>query len=168
MVVSASVDVDFHIQSNKKIKQMKKVMIFAVLIAGVYLASCTQNDVSPTNTATLATSAARTANADSSGKGHSHKDTIAIAALPAAITSYVKATYPAATIHRASQSTTDGTFRIMIIDAAGIRKGLKFDVAGVFVSESIKTNKHTDSTHVHKDSTNTGSGKGKKNKGGKR
>jgi hypothetical protein len=142
---------------------MKKVMIFGILIAGVYLASCNTNEVAPTDNTTITASSARTAATDSAGK-HS-KDTIAISALPVAITSYITTAYPAATIHRASLRK-DGTYSVIIIDAAGIRKGLKFDATGVFVSEFIKTDKHIDGAQT-KDSTHTGGGKGKKGKGGK-
>jgi hypothetical protein len=114
---------------------MKKTMIFAVLIAGVYLASCTQNDVSPTATTTTAASSARTAATDPTAKG-GPKDTIAVKDLPAAITAYIKATYPTAVIEHAGKTPTGGY--VVIIDIANLDKGLLFDATGKFVSESAK------------------------------
>ena len=117
---------------------MKKVMIFGVLMAGVYLASCTQNDVSPTATTNAAAaSSARTAASDPTAKG-GPKDTIAVKDLPAAITAYIKATYPTAIIEHAGKTPTGGY--VVIIDIAGLDKGLLFDATGKFVSESAKGN----------------------------
>jgi hypothetical protein len=153
------------IHKTKKAK-MKKVMMFGILIAGLYLASCNTNDVTPADNSAIVS-------VDGSGGGGGGKDSIAISALPAVITSYIKTTYPTATIHRAAKRT-DGTYTV-IIDIAGVHKGLKFDANGVFVSELIKSSggqkggkdsTHVkDSTHAPKDSTHAGGGK--KHKGGK-
>ncbi len=147
---------------------MKKVMILGVLMAGVYLASCNTNEVTPTDSTTITASAARTAATDSAGK-KSSKDSIAISALPVVVTNYIKTTYPTATIHRAAKRS-DGTYTV-IIDISGLHKGLKFDANGIFVSEFTrgsgghKDSTHAKGTHTDKDSTHTGGGK--KNKKGK-
>ncbi len=115
---------------------MKKVMIFGVLIAGIYLASCTQNNVSPTPATTTTASSARAAASDPTATKGGPKDTIAVKDLPAVIVAYIKATYPTAVIEHAGKTATGGY--IVIIDVAGLDKGLTFDAAGKFVAEAAK------------------------------
>ncbi len=86
---------------------MKKTMIFGVLVAGIYLASCNTSEVTPTDNATTTASAARTAAKDSAGKGGS-KDAVAIKDLPTIITAYIKATYPTAVIKHAGKTPAGG------------------------------------------------------------
>ncbi len=123
-------------QKNKTLLAMKKVMIFGVLIAGIYLASCTQNNVSPTPATTTTASSARAAASDPTATKGGPKDTIAVKDLPAVIVAYIKATYPTAVIEHAGKTATGGY--IVIIDVAGLDKGLTFDAAGKFVAEAAK------------------------------
>jgi Putative beta-lactamase-inhibitor-like, PepSY-like len=70
-----------------------------------------------------------------SERQHKGKGTqIAVSELPAAVTSYVTASYAGSTIERAMKDT-DGNFRLIVKKSDGTKVGLGFDKNGKFVGE---------------------------------
>jgi len=107
------------------------------------LSSCDQNEVSPTTaeveTVDLVLLATANVGNDSTATGTRNGRScnlteVAVADLPAAITSYITTNYAGATVERAG-TTDNGNYILHVTIADGTSVGLIFDASGNFVSE---------------------------------
>lgn len=73
---------------------------------------------------------------------------VAVANLPALVSSYITANYATATIHKAILES-DGTYKIILLQADGTYLGLAFDAAGNFVSVVTVKDKHGKKKRKH-------------------
>ncbi len=133
---------------------MKKTLVFLGLFVGMFtlLFSCNQAEIDPLEDETaLLTDFLFFATADDStghpyGKKH-ELTAIELTAIPAAITDYITANYPGATLEKAGV-TTKGFTVIKAILADGSSIGLVFDASGVFVKEHVHRGKNLIGTKV--------------------
>lgn len=109
---------------------MKKLILISSVVFSVFsMTSCNKTAVAPADVTSTSTDANARSAADSA------KNSVAVTALPAAITSYVTANYAGATISKA-HTTKDGGYHVLITKADATKAKLEFTAAGVFVKES--------------------------------
>lgn len=120
--------------------KLLKFAFIAIMGLTVALTSCNKSDVMPTTDDTsalndflfLATAGDSTVTGGKHGKG-CHLTQVAVADLPAVITSYITTNYAGSTIKNAgTDSLSNYIVLVTLADASHI--GLKFDSAGTFVS----------------------------------
>lgn len=112
---------------------MKKLLVFSFALMSMYLVSCNKDGVEPEATDTEFLNSFSSARSASDSTKNWHNVTkIDVATLPAAITAYITATYPTATIEHAGKDTS-GNYLVDIL-VGTTHTHLKFDSAGVFVS----------------------------------
>jgi hypothetical protein len=133
---------------------MKKSLILLTALCGLFLASCKQQDVDPTDSdavfdSMVASSARFAATADTvtKQKCKGKLTPIEITALSATITSYINTNYAGATIRFAGKDDKGQTV-VGLTDAAGVRTGLLFDANGAFVQKLEKFGEKSKLTEV--------------------
>jgi hypothetical protein len=114
-----------------------KFLILSLFAISIGFTSCDKSDVSPsTDESAYVDFMFLATTADSSKTTHNGKKCnlteVAVASLPATITSYVSTNYAGATIDRAG-TTTEGNYVLHIVKADGTHAGLIFDSKGAFV-----------------------------------
>jgi hypothetical protein len=114
-----------------------KFLILSLFAISIGFTSCDKSDVSPsTDESAYVDFMFLATTADSSKTTHNGKKCnlteVAVASLPAAITSYVSTNYAGATIDRAG-TTTEGNYVLHVVKADGTHAGLIFDSKGAFV-----------------------------------
>lgn len=120
-------------------KALKSVLAVFFISFSIFI-SCVKTDVLPadlsdsayTDLTFLAT--AHDSTQKDGNKGHGKITEIDASTLPAAVKTYINAKYAGATLKTAGKTET-GTIVVHIVLADGSSKGLKFDSAGVFISE---------------------------------
>lgn len=131
---------------------MNKNFILAILLStSVAFYSCETNEAEPTDSAALVELALLATANDGSGtattttftktKGGCNLNQIAVTDLPSAVTAYITANYPNATIERAGKVEAGG-YLVHLKKADGTKAGLVFDASGKFVSEKSHPKNH--------------------------
>ncbi len=122
---------------------MKKSLILLTAICGLFVASCKQQDVEPSELDAVfnsmqASSARTAADADpvTQQKCKGKLTPVDITTLAASITSYIKTNYAGATIKFAGKDDKGQT--VVGLEVSGVRTGLLFDANGVFVQKLEK------------------------------
>lgn len=118
---------------------MKKLLFLGIAFVGFSLASCNKDILSPdSQLSNISANAggvgdAGTANTDTTRMPPPKLDSIAISALPSAITTYISSNYAGATVQKAGKDK-DGNF-VVLISQNNTPKGLLFNSSGVFQKE---------------------------------
>jgi hypothetical protein len=133
---------------------MKKSLILLTALCGLFLASCKQQDVDPSDLDAVfdsmqASSARSAADADpvTKEKCKGKLTPIDITALSASITSYINTNYARATIRFAGTDDKAQTV-VGLTDINGVRAGLLFDANGAFVQKLEKFGEKSKLTEV--------------------
>lgn len=133
---------------------MKKSLFLLTILSGLFLASCKQQDLDPSDSDfvfdAMQASAARTAATSDTVTKQKCKGkltSIEITALSATITSYINTNYAGATIIFAGKDDKGQTV-VGLTDASGARTGLLFDANGAFVQKLEKFKEKSKLTEV--------------------
>ncbi len=120
---------------------MKKVLFLLTVVSGFFLASCKNQDATPSTTldqvfASMQASAARTAAVNDTvtkGKCKGKLTSIDVATLPSTIITYINANYAGAVIKFAGK---DDKGQIVVgLTVGTVETGLLFDANGVFIQK---------------------------------
>lgn len=134
---------------------MKKSLILLTALFGLFLASCKQQDVTPSATAldavfnSMQASTARIAAANDTvtkTKCKGKLTPIEVTALGTSITNYINANYAGATIKFAGKDDKGQT--VVGLDLNNVRTGLLFDAKGAFVQKLEKFGERSKLTEV--------------------
>lgn len=115
---------------------MKKILLLCLMamsLAGLYSCDSASSTVDPTETDELLGFARMGAQASGQNSG-SAVTPVSVSALPATITTYIASKYAGYTAHKAAKSA-DGSFLVVIKNAAGEHKALSFGADGAFKQE---------------------------------
>ncbi len=133
---------------------MKKSLILLTVLCGLFLTSCKQQDVAPSDLEAVfdsmqASSARSAADADpvTKEKCKGKLTSVNITALSASITSYINTNYAGATI-RFAGTDDKGQTVVGLTDINGARTGLLFDANGAFVQKLEKFGEKSKLTEV--------------------
>ena len=132
---------------------MKKSLILLTALCGLFVSSCTQQDVSPSALDAIfnsmqASSARTAADADpvTQQKCKGKLTPTDITALAASITAYLNTNYAGATIKFAGKDDKGQT--VVGLEVSGVRTGLLFDANGAFVQKLEKFGERSKLTEV--------------------
>jgi hypothetical protein len=132
---------------------MKKVLFLLTAVAGLFLASCNKQEVTPDTSddvfASIEASAARTAAVNDTvtkGKCKGKLTSVDVATLPATITSYINTNYAGATIKFAGKDEK-GQY-VVGVSLNSVETGLLFDANGAFIQTLAHYGKRAKLTQV--------------------